>query len=171
MDIPIRPTRSRKGTRRFLRGCVWLHRGAGMYIVGSLWIVILCVSPIVVRLLVDGWSCCMYTSALLCMTFGWVGVVSIDLLFPGGFFVVRGAILDATTWPGTIENQAGSLGFRRCILGSAVQGESGTRCCFVVCDSVISWGLGIMFVFPHCVFFYYCCGSCTPWSLLLTAQF
>ena len=89
---------------------------------------------------------------------------------PCGVSIVRGAILDATTWPGTIENQAGSLGFCRCILDSTVQGESGTRCCFVVvCDSMISWGLGIMFVFSLYVF--YCCRSCTPRSVLLTVQF
>ena len=87
------------------------------------------------------------------MTFGWVGVVSIGLLFHGGFSVVRGAILDATTWPDMIENQAGSLGFHRCILGSAVQGESVTRCCFVACDSMISWGYrALCCVSSLCVF-------------------
>ena len=82
------------------------------------------------------------------MTFGWVGVVcvvSIGLLFPGGS-VVLGAILDATTWPGTIKNQADSLGFRCCILGSTVLGESGTRCYFVVCDS------NVFAVYYVCVF-------------------
>ena len=108
------------------------------------------------------------------MIFGWFGVVcvvSIGFLSPGGS-IVRGAILDATTWPGTIENQADSLGFRRCILGSTVQGESGTRCCFVVCDSMISWGQGIMFMYyVNSLYAYCCCRSCTPWSLLLlTAQ-
>ena len=34
-------------------------------------------------------------------------------------------------------NQADSLGFHRCILSSTVQGESGTRCHPVVCDSII----------------------------------
>ena len=44
MSIPIRPTRSGKGTQTFLHGCVWLHRGAGMSLLGQCYFV---VSPIV----------------------------------------------------------------------------------------------------------------------------
>lgn len=51
-----------------------------------------------------------------------VGVVVVDRTTPG-----------ATTWPGTIKNQAGSLGFHRCSLSSAVRRESGTRRCPVGC--------------------------------------
>ena len=51
--------------------------------------------------------------------------------------VVNSTTTGTTTWPGTVVNQADSLGFNRCILSSTVQGESGTGCHPVVCDSII----------------------------------
>ena len=40
--------------------------------------------------------------------------------------VVNRTTTGTTTWPGTVVNQAVSLGLHRCILSSTVQGESGT---------------------------------------------
>ena len=59
--------------------------------------------------------------------------------------VIDSTVLGATT--STIENQADSLGLCCGILSSMVREESGTRCCFAVCDSSSLVGVCLLIAF------------------------
>ena len=74
------------------------------------------------------------------MTFGWVGVVSIGLLFPGGS-VVCGAILDASTWPGMIENQADHMAFATASLVQWSRGRVGPDVTLLCVTPIFSMGM------------------------------
>ena len=56
--------------------------------------------------------------------FSWISMSVVCYSMRGSS--VNSTTTSITTWPRTVENQADSLGFCRCILSSMVQGESGT---------------------------------------------
>ena len=64
--------------------------------------------------------------------------------------VVNSTTTGTTTWPRTIENQADSLGFRHCILGSTIQGRVGPD--VIQLYVTPSFSLGVWVNYFVCVF-------------------